>query len=177
MIKPFLGRHPRIAASAFIEDSAQVIGDVEVGENSSVWFHAVLRGDVHTIRVGAGTNIQDGSILHGYRGKHPVWLGDRVTIAHGVNLHGCRIEDDCLIGIGAIVLNGARIGAGSIVAAGTLVPEGAVIVPGSVMMGSPARLHRQASADDRRLIERHAADYVDYKNQYLGATGLPSTLA
>jgi len=167
MLKSFLGRHPKIAASAFIEDSAQVVGDVVVGEHSSIWFHAVVRGDVHAIRIGRETNIQDNCVLHGYKDLHPVTLGDRVTVAHAVNLHGCLVEDDCLIGIGAIVLNGARIGQGSIIAAGALVPEGTQVPPGSVFMGAPARLHRRASDADRQLIARHAANYVAYKDQYL----------
>ena len=167
MLKSFLGRHPKIAASAFIEDSAQVIGEVEVGEDASIWFNAVVRGDVHAIRIGRATNVQDNCVLHGYKGQYAVELGERVTVAHGVNLHGCVIEDDCLIGIGAIVLNGARIGRGSIVAAGTLVPERMQVEPGSVVLGRPARRHREATAADRALIARHAANYVEYKNQYL----------
>jgi len=170
MLKSFLGRHPKIAASAFIEESAQVIGDVVVGEDSSIWFNAVVRGDVHSIRIGAQSNVQDNCVVHGYKDKHAVELGDRVTVAHAVNLHGCHIEDDCLIGIGAIILNGARIGRGSIVAAGTLVPEGFEVPPGSVCMGSPARLHRAATAADRQMIALHASRYVGYKNQYLGLT-------
>ena len=168
MIKSFLGRHPKIAASAFIEESAQVIGDVVVGENSSIWFNAVVRGDVHAIRIGAGSNVQDNCVLHGYKDRHPVTLGDRVTVAHAVNLHGCVVEDDCLIGIGAIVMNGAVIGSGSIIAAGALVPEGVRVPPASVFMGSPARLHRPANDDDRAMIARHAQNYIGYKDQYLG---------
>ncbi len=167
MLKSFLGRHPKIAASAFIEDSAQVIGDVVVGEHSSIWFHAVVRGDVHAIRIGRETNIQDNSVLHGYKGEYAVELGDRVTVAHSVNLHGCVVEDDCLIGIGAIVLNGARIGRGSIIGAGALIPEGMAVPPGSVYLGAPAKLHRQASEADRALIARHAANYVGYIHDYL----------
>ncbi len=167
MLKSFLGRHPKIAASAYIEDSAQVIGDVVVGEHSSIWFHAVVRGDVHSIRIGRETNIQDNCVVHGYQGKHAVELGDRVTVAHSVNLHGCVVEDDCLIGIGAIVLNGARIGRGSIIAAGGLIPEGMEVPPGSVYLGAPAKLHRPANDADRLMIATHAANYVGYKNDYL----------
>ena len=167
MLKSFLGHHPKIAASAFIEDSAQVIGDVMVGEDASIWFNAVVRGDVNAIRIGPESNIQDNCVLHGYKDKHTVELGARVSVAHGAVLHGCVIEDDCLIGIGAIVLNGARIGRGSIVAAGTLVPEGMAVAAGSVVMGRPARLRRAASAADGALIARHAANYVGYKNHYL----------
>lgn len=168
MLKSFQGRHPKIAASAFIEDSAQVIGDVVVGEDSSIWCHAVVRGDVNKIRIGQQTNIQDNCVLHGFKGKHEVVLGDRVTVAHSVNLHGCTIEDDCLIGIGAIVMNGARVGAGSLIAAGALVPEGMQVPAGSVYLGAPAREHRRATERDRRMILEHAANYVGYKNEYLG---------
>lgn len=167
MLKSFLGHHPRIAATAFIEDSAQVIGDVVVGEHSSIWFHAVVRGDVNAIRIGNESNLQDHCVVHGFKDKYPVMIGNRVSVAHRVCLHGCTIEDDCLIGIGAIILNGARIGRGSIVAAGALVPEGMEVPPGSVTMGSPARLHRQANAADGRMIATHAANYVTYKDQYL----------
>lgn len=167
MLKSFHGRHPRIAASAFIEDSAQIIGDVVVGEDSSIWFHAVVRGDVNAIRIGRQSNIQDNCVVHGYKEKHAVSVGDRVTVAHSVNLHGCTIEDDCLIGIGAIVMNGARIGHHSIIAAGALVPEGMQIPPGSVYLGAPARRHREVGDADRRMIATHAANYVEYKNEYL----------
>lgn len=167
MLKSFQGHHPKIAASAFIEDSAQVIGDVVVGENSSIWFHAVVRGDVNAIRIGKDSNIQDNSVVHGYKAKYSVTIGDRVSVAHSVCLHGCVIEDDCLIGMGAIVMNGARIGRGAIIAAGSLVPEKMQVPPGSVYMGSPARLHRAASEADRLMIATHAANYVEYKNQYM----------
>lgn len=144
-----------------------MIGDVVVGEHSSIWFNAVVRGDVHSIRIGAETNIQDNCVLHGYKERHPVLLGDRVSVAHGVVLHGCVIEDDCLIGIGAVILNGVTIGAGSIIAAGALVPEGTKVPAGSVYMGAPAKLHRAATEADRTMIAIHAANYVAYKEQYL----------
>src|SRR5262252_5768186 len=121
MLRPFRGVLPRVHPTAFVDDSAQVIGDVEIGEESSVWMSAVLRGDVHWIRVGRRTNIQDGTIVHVMNGTHPTAIGDEVTIGHGAIIHGCTIDNLCLIGMGAIVLNGARIGSGSIVAAGTLV--------------------------------------------------------
>ncbi|MGH9412790.1 MAG: gamma carbonic anhydrase family protein [Terriglobales bacterium] len=167
MLKSFQGQHPKIAASAFIEDSAQVIGDVVVGEHASIWFHAVVRGDVNAIRIGRESNLQDHCVVHGFKEKFAVTIGDRVSVAHAVCLHGCVIEDDCLIGIGAIVMNGARVGRGSIIAAGALVPEGMQVPPGSVYMGAPARLHRAASESDRGMIATHAANYVTYKNQYL----------
>ncbi|MGH9476939.1 MAG: gamma carbonic anhydrase family protein [Terriglobales bacterium] len=167
MLKRFHGHHPKIAATAFIEDSAQVIGDVVVGEHSSIWFHAVVRGDVNAIRIGSESNLQDLCVVHGFKAKFSVSIGDRVSVAHSVCLHGCTVEDDCLIGIGAIIMNGARIGRGSIIAAGALVPEGVEVPPGSVFMGSPARLHRQATDADRRMIATHAANYIGYKDQYL----------
>lgn len=166
MLKSFLGHHPKIAASAYVEDSAQIIGDVVIGPESSVWFNAVVRGDVHAIRIGSQTNIQDVCVLHGYKDRFAVSLGDRVTVAHAVTLHGCAIEDDCLIGMGAVILNGARIGRGSLVAAGAVVPEGAQIPPGSLVMGVPGRVKRPVNAEETAMITRHAANYVRYKEQY-----------
>ncbi len=166
MLKSYRHHHPRIAASAFIEESAQVIGDVVVGEDASIWFLAVVRGDVHSIRIGRATNIQDGCVLHVQNGEFPLELGERITVGHGVILHGCRIEDDCLIGMGARVLNGASIGRGSIVAAGALVPEGLAVPPGSMCMGLPARVARPLRPEETELIRRSAAHYVGYKNEY-----------
>ena len=120
MLRPFRGVLPRVHSTAFIDDSAQVIGDVEIGEESSVWMAVVIRGDVHRIRIGRRSNIQDGTVVHVMNRTHPTTVGDNVTVGHGALLHGCTIEDRCLIGMGAILLNGAHIGTGSIVAAGTL---------------------------------------------------------
>lgn len=167
MLKSFLGHHPKIAASAYIEESAQIIGDVVIGPDSSVWFNAVVRGDVHSIRIGRESNVQDLCVLHGYKDRFAVTLGDRVTVAHSVTLHGCAVEDDCLIGMGAVVLNGARIGRGSLVAAGAVVPEGMEIPPGSLVMGLPARVKRSVNAEETAMIARHAANYVRYKEQYV----------
>jgi carbonic anhydrase/acetyltransferase-like protein (isoleucine patch superfamily) len=167
VLKSFLGHHPKIAASAYVEESAQIIGDVVIGPDSSVWFNAVVRGDVHSIRIGRESNVQDLCVLHGYKDRFAVTLGDRVTVAHSVTLHGCTIEDDCLIGIGAVVLNGARIGRGSLVAAGAVVPEGMEIPPGSLVMGLPARVKRSVNAEETAMIARHAANYVRYKEQYV----------
>src|ERR1700737_1117903 len=124
MIRAYRGVVPQIAASAYIDSSAQVIGDVTVGERSSVWPNSTLRGDVNRIRIGEETNVQDNSVLHVDEGAFPLILGDRVTVGHSVVLHGCQIEDECLIGIGAVVLNGAKIGKGSVIAAGALAPGG-----------------------------------------------------
>ncbi len=149
-----------------MDESAQVVGDVEIGEDSSVWMNAVLRGDVNWIRVGDRTNVQDGSVLHGMKGTHPTRLGDEVTVGHGAILHGCVVEDRCLIGMGAIVLNGAVVGAGSIVAAGTLVAEGTAIPAGSLVMGSPGRVRRSTTGDEAASIRRYADHYVAYKREF-----------
>ena len=166
MIRTYRGIAPKIAASAYIDPSAQVIGDVVIGERSSVWCNATVRGDVHYIRIGEETNVQDNCCLHVMTGEYPLILGDRVTVGHSVTLHGCVVEEDCLIGIGAIVLNGARVGAGSIVAAGALVTEGTEIPPGSVAMGFPAKMRRPATETDLEMIRRHAAHYVGYRQIY-----------
>lgn len=158
---------PQIAASAYVDPAAVVIGDVTLGEHSSVWPCVVVRGDVHWIRIGARTNVQDGSVLHVMRDDYSLSVGDGVTIGHGVVLHGCTVESRCLIGMGSIILNGARIGAGSIIAAGTLVPEGTVVAPGSLFMGHPGKFRRSLTAADQESIDRYAARYVEYKESYL----------
>jgi carbonic anhydrase/acetyltransferase-like protein (isoleucine patch superfamily) len=167
LIRSYRGRVPQIAASAYVDPAAVVIGDVTLGEHSSVWPCVVVRGDVHWIRIGARTNIQDGAVLHVMRDDFPLSVGDGVTIGHGVVLHGCTVESRCLIGMGSIILNGARIGAGSIVAAGTLIPEGAMVAPGSLFMGHPGKFRRSLTAADQDSIDRYAARYVEYKESYL----------
>jgi carbonic anhydrase/acetyltransferase-like protein (isoleucine patch superfamily) len=166
LIRSFRGRTPQIAASAYIDPQAVVIGDVAIGADSSVWPCTVIRGDVNFIRIGSRTNIQDGSVLHVMRDTHPLILGDAVTIGHGVVLHGCTIESRCLIGMGSIILNGAKIGAGSIVAAGTLVPEGADVPPGSLFMGHPGKFRRSLTDADHASIDAYAERYVEYKEAY-----------
>jgi carbonic anhydrase/acetyltransferase-like protein (isoleucine patch superfamily) len=166
MILTQAGRTTRIAASAYLAPSADVIGSVEVGENSSVWFHCVLRGDIEPIRIGANSNIQDGSIAHTIMGA-PVVVGDWVTVGHGVVLHGCTVEDNCLIGMGAVLLNQVRVGEGSIVAAGAVVVENTVIPPRSLYMGVPAKPRRAVTDDERTFIRRHAEHYIHYKDSYL----------
>src|SRR5215472_633300 len=143
MIRTFNGITPRIPDSCYVDPSAQIIGDVELGEHASVWMNAVLRGDVHAIRVGAYSNIQDCCVLHGMKEQYGVLVGEYVTVGHSVTLHGCVIGDRCLIGMGSIILNGAWIGAGSIIAAGTLIPEGVMVEPGSLWMGSPGKFRRK----------------------------------
>jgi carbonic anhydrase/acetyltransferase-like protein (isoleucine patch superfamily) len=170
MIIALQGRTPRIPASVFVAPSADVIGDVELGENSSVWFQSVLRGDIEPIRIGANSNIQDGTIVHTMM-TWPVVVGEWVTVGHRAVLHGCTIEGHCLIGMGATVLNNVRIGEGSMVAAGALVAEGTVIPPGSLFAGVPARLKRQLTEADRGFIDLHAAHYVQYRERYLAELG------
>jgi len=167
VIRTYRGVAPTIAASAYIDPSAQIIGDVVIGERSSVWPNSTIRGDVHYIRIGEETNVQDNCCLHVMTGQYPLLLGDRVTVAHSVTLHGCVVEDDCLIGIAATLLNGVRVGAGSIVAAGTLVTEGTAIPPRSVVMGAPGKVRRAATEADDAMIRRHAAAYVQYRANYL----------
>ena len=163
MLRPFRSIVPTVHESAFVDQSAQVIGDVQIGAESSVWMNVVIRGDVHFIRIGARTNIQDGTIVHVMRNTHPTVIGDDVTIGHGAVVHGCTIEDRCLIGMGAILLNGCRVGTGSIVGAGTLVPEDMVIPPGSLVIGSPARVRRSLTPEEDASIKWYADNYVRYR--------------
>ena len=166
MIRSYRGHTPQIAPSAYIDPQAVIIGDVVIGEDSSVWPCAVVRGDVHYIRIGARTNIQDGSVLHVMRDTNALVLGDDVTVGHSVTLHGCTIESRCLIGMGSILLNGAVIGTGSIIAAGTLVPERTMVAAGSLMMGQPAKLRRSLTAQDLASIDAYSRRYVEYKETY-----------
>ena len=166
MIRPYRGKLPEIADSAYIDPAAVIIGDVVIGADSSVWPCTVIRGDVHHIRIGARTNIQDLSMLHVMRDEWPLTLGDDVTVGHSVTLHGCKIESRCLIGMGAIILNGAHIGEGSIIAAGTLIPERTMILPGSLVMGSPGKVKRPLTAFEAASIDDYAVRYVEYKNIY-----------
>jgi gamma-carbonic anhydrase len=165
-IRAYRGKHPQIAASAYIDPAAVIIGDVVIGEDSSVWPCSVIRGDVHYIRIGARTNIQDGCVLHVMRDEHPLVLGDDVTIGHSVTLHGCTIESRCLVGMSAVLLNGVTIGTGSIVAAGALILEGTKIPPGSLVVGQPAKIRRQLTGIDQASIDEYAKRYVEYKNIY-----------
>jgi carbonic anhydrase/acetyltransferase-like protein (isoleucine patch superfamily) len=151
---------PTVAPSAFVDASAQVIGDVHIGPESSVWMNVVVRGDVNYIRIGARTNIQDLTLVHVMRDTHPTLIGNDVTVGHGAVVHGCTIDDRCLIGMGAILLNGCRIGSGSIVAAGALVPEGMVVPPGSMVMGMPANVRRPLTPAEDASIQRYADSYV-----------------
>ncbi|MGC2617766.1 MAG: gamma carbonic anhydrase family protein [Acidobacteriaceae bacterium] len=167
MIRSYQGHTPVIPGSCYIDVSAQVIGDVELGEHSSVWMNAVVRGDVHSIRIGAHSNVQDCSVLHGMRYKYPVIVGDWVTIGHNATVHGCVVEDACLIGMGATIMNNARIGEGSIVAAGAVIAENTVIPPRSLVAGVPGKVRRDLTSDDREMILQYARNYLDYVKIYL----------
>lgn len=167
MIRSYQGKTPEVPETCYVDQSAQLIGDVIVGEHASIWMNAVLRGDVHEIRVGHYSNIQDGSILHGMKEQYGVYVGDYVTVGHNVILHGCKIEDRCLIGMGSIVLNGAVVGSGSIIGAGTLIPEKAVVEPNSLWLGSPGKFRRHLNKDDEAMILRYVENYIAYKKSYL----------
>lgn len=167
VLRAFCGRPPSVHVSAFVDQSAQVIGDVRVGPECSIWMNVVARGDVNAILIGTRTNVQDGTIVHVQRETRPTTIGDEVTIGHGVIVHGCAVEDRCLIGMGAILLNGCRIGTGSIVAAGTLVPEGMEVPPGSKVMGVPAKVRCPVTADEQAAIIESAASYAQYRLHYM----------
>jgi len=167
MILPFRGTWPKIAETAFVEESAAVIGDVEIGEHSSIWFHAVVRGDVHFIRIGSYTNIQDGAVVHVTGGRFPALIGDRVTVGHRAIVHGSTEGNECLIGMGAILLDGVVVGERSLIAAGAVVREGTVVPPGSLVAGVPARVVRALTEEEWRRIEGGWRGYCELKDHYL----------
>jgi carbonic anhydrase/acetyltransferase-like protein (isoleucine patch superfamily) len=167
MIRSYQGRSPQIPASCYVDLSAQLIGDVTLGERSSVWMNAVLRGDVNSIRVGANSNVQDCAVLHGQRNLYRVDVGDWVTIGHNATVHGCVVEDEVVIGMGATILNDSRIGTGSIIAAGAVVPEHTVVPPRTLWAGVPAKMRRELGEKDRALILEYAQNYLDYVEIYL----------
>ena len=166
MIRSYRGVVPRIAASAYVDRSAQVIGDVEIGDRSSVWPNVTIRGDTNSIRIGEETSIQDNSVLHCDPGPFRLRIGSRVTIGHQAMLHGCTIGDECLIGIAPVILNGAKIGSGSVIAAGAVVPEGADIPEGSMVMGVPGKIKRPVTEEERRRFRVNAQHYVEAARIY-----------
>jgi len=170
MIRAYQGKAPVVPASCYVDLSAQVLGDVILGEQASIWMNAVVRGDVNAIRIGARSNVQDCAVLHGMRNLYPVIVGELVTIGHNACVHGCIVEDTVLIGIGAVVLNDARIGEGSIVAAGAVIPEHTVIPPRSLVAGVPGKVRRTLGEADRELILKYAHNYLDYVALYLRET-------
>jgi carbonic anhydrase/acetyltransferase-like protein (isoleucine patch superfamily) len=170
MLRAYQGISPTIPATCYVDLSAQVIGDVQLGERSSVWMNAVVRGDVNSIRIGANSNVQDCAVLHGMRYVYPVVVGDWVTIGHNATVHGCVLEDAVLVGMGSTILNDARIGEGSIIAAGAVIPEHTVIPPNSLVAGVPGKVRRSLTPADRELILKYARNYLDYTAIYLGET-------
>jgi carbonic anhydrase/acetyltransferase-like protein (isoleucine patch superfamily) len=171
MIRRYQGHVPKIPASCYVDESAQVIGDVTLGEHSSVWMNAVLRGDVHSIRVGANSNVQDCAVLHGQRSLYAVNVGDWVTIGHNATVHGCTVEDAVLVGMGVVILNDCRIGEGSILAAGTVLPEHTVVPPRTLWAGVPGKQRRTLDDKDHALILQYAKNYLDYVEIYLAESG------
>ena len=166
MILPYKGVYPRLHESVFLVHSADIIGDVEIGELSSVWFGSVVRGDVNHIRIGARTNVQDNCVLHVTKDTYPLIIGDEITVGHNVTLHGCTVRDRCLIGMGAIVLDNAEIGSDTIVGAGALVTEGTKVPPGSLVLGVPARVVRALRPEEVERIKRSAENYIGYAANY-----------
>jgi carbonic anhydrase/acetyltransferase-like protein (isoleucine patch superfamily) len=169
MITLFKGRSPILHASCFVAGSADIIGDVEIGENSSVWFQVVLRGDVLPIKIGKRTNIQDHSLLHATPGGRPTIVGDDVTVGHRVTLHGARVGDRVLIGMGSIILDDVEIGEDSLIGAGSLVTKGTIIPPQSLVLGSPAKVVRSLKPQEIEMILKSAAGYVQNSGYYLSA--------
>ena len=167
MIASCFGKSPKIAPTAWIADSADVMGDVTLGEHVSIWFQAVVRGDVHWIKIGDHTNVQDGCVLHVSNGVAPLTIGARVTIGHKALLHGCTVGDDCLIGMGAVLLDHVEVGAGSVVAAGALLPPGKKYPPGHLILGSPAKAVRPLTPEERaNMIDKGWQNYHGYVAEY-----------
>ncbi len=165
-VAPFRGISPRLHASVLVMEGSRVIGDVEIGEGSSVWPGAVIRGDVHHVRIGARSNLQDAVVVHVTTDTHATLVGDDVTVGHRAVLHGCTVKDRCLIGIGAIVLDGAVVGPDAMVGAGALVTPGTVIPPGSLALGAPARVRRQLTDEEKVGLRESAAHYVELAARY-----------
>ena len=166
MLLAYDGRTPRVDPTAYVVASAVVVGDVTIGPESSVWFHAVVRGDIEAIRIGARTNVQDNATLHVVGGRFATTLGDGVTVGHNAVVHGCTVEDGALVGMGAIVLDGAVVGAESLVGAGAVVAPGTRIPPRSLVLGSPGRVVRALSDEELARLRASAANYVGYARRY-----------
>jgi len=174
VIRAYDGHTPRLGRGVFIAETAAVIGDVEIGDESSIWYSTVVRGDVMPIRIGARTSIQDGTVIHVTSGFSGTIVGANCTVGHAAIIHACTVEDFCLIGMGAILLDGCRIGSGSLVGAGALVTPGTDIPPGSLVLGSPAKVKRLVNAKEREQIETGAEHYVELTRTYLAAGREPS---
>ncbi len=167
MLRPYRGISPKIGKSVFIEESAQVIGDVKIGDESSIWFNTTVRGDVNYIRIGTRTNIQDNSVIHVTHNTYPTILEDDITVGHSVTIHGCTIRSRVLLGMGAIILDGAEISSDCIIGAGALVTEGKVIPSGSLVIGSPGKVVRELTKKERDMLLESSQNYINYKNEYL----------
>jgi len=165
-VGPYRGKSPRLHPSVLLLEGSTVIGDVEIGEGSSLWPGVVVRGDVFHVRIGARTNLQDGTVVHVTTDTHPTILGDDVTVGHRAVLHGCTIRDRCLVGIGAIVLDGAVVGPDAFIGAGALVTPGTVVPPGTMFLGAPGRVKRELTAEERAGLVRSAAHYVELAERY-----------
>ncbi len=166
-IEEYKGKIPKIHPSVYISDNAYVIGDVEIGEDSSVWFGTVIRGDVNFIRIGKRTNIQDNSVIHVTHETYPTIVGDNVTVGHRVILHGCVLKNNILVGMGAIIMDGTKIDDNVIIGAGALVTQNKRIPPGVLVAGVPAKIVRDLREEEVKMVEKSAMDYVKYKNDYL----------
>lgn len=167
LILPYKGKLPILGEGVFIAPTASIIGDVEIGAHSSIWFNTVVRGDVYYIRIGSNTSIQDGSVIHVTTDTYATIIGNNVTMGHNVVAHGCTIRDGCLIGMGAILLDNCEIGEQSLIAAGTLIPMGMKVPPRSLVAGVPGRVKRELTNEDLARMEENWRHYVDLKNDYL----------
>jgi carbonic anhydrase/acetyltransferase-like protein (isoleucine patch superfamily) len=165
-VLPFRGVTPKLHESVFLAEGARIIGDVEIGEESSVWFNAVVRGDVNFVRIGNRTNVQDNCVLHVTHERHPLVIGSSVTIGHNAVVHGATVQDFCLIGMGAVILDGAVVGPYALVAAGAVVAEGFVVPEGALVAGVPARVRRNLTSSERTMLEHSALNYIRYVAQY-----------
>ena len=171
IVRSYAGKAPRIGEGVFLAETCALIGDVSIGDGSSIWYSTVLRADVMSIRIGARTSLQDGTVVHVTSEEFGTVVGDDCTVGHGVILHGCTVEDLCLIGMGSTVLDGARVGRGSLVGAGALVTPGTDIPPGSLVLGAPARVVRPINQKEREQIEYAAGVYVELARRYLAGEG------
>jgi len=166
MISKFEDKFPVVHPTAFVAENATVIGDVEIGEESSIWFGSVVRGDVNYIRIGERTNIQDNCVIHVSGGTHPTVLGNEITVGHRVLLHGCTVDDRCLIGMGAILMDGVHVGEECLVGAGSLLTPGTIVPPRSLVIGSPARVKRELTSDEIAFLDRSWRNYTELKLRY-----------
>mgnify|MGYP006189670245 FL=1 len=167
MIKYFENKQPHLGENVYISETAMVIGDVTLGDEVNIWFGAVLRGDMHYIKIGNRTNIQDNSVVHVTTGVSPTNIGNGVTVGHGAIIHGCTIEDDCLIGMGAIIMDDAVIGTGSLIGAGALIPPNMIIPPNSLVVGSPGKVVREVKDVEKEMILERPQEYIDLAAIYL----------